>query len=139
MDTMSATLTFSDNSHRKIEVNAGESLLHAAERQQVMLPNSCREGTCGSCIGRCDKGTVRQAESAIGLARDQKEAGYVLPCQLTVESNAEFSFDFDSGMCQPGDDKPFPATVVGLTRVGEGAALLTFQAELTATCSFRPG
>ena len=37
-------------------VNEGESVLEAALRQSVMLPYSCKNGTCGSCKGRLVEG-----------------------------------------------------------------------------------
>ena len=39
-------------------VNEGESVLSAALRQGVMLPYSCKNGTCGSCKGRLQRGEV---------------------------------------------------------------------------------
>ena len=36
-------------SGKTFTVNEGESILSAALRQGVMLPYSCKNGTCGSC------------------------------------------------------------------------------------------
>jgi CDP-4-dehydro-6-deoxyglucose reductase len=40
------------NSGATFTVNEGESVLDAALRQGVMLPYSCKNGTCGSCKGK---------------------------------------------------------------------------------------
>src|SRR5690606_11092863 len=37
---------------RSFVVKEGESVLNAALRQGVMLPYSCKNGTCGSCKGK---------------------------------------------------------------------------------------
>ena len=46
------------------EVRKGETVLNAALRQGVMLPYSCKNGTCGSCKGRLVEGEV-QATSIV--------------------------------------------------------------------------
>ena len=46
------------NSGATFTVNEGESVLNAALRQGVMLPYSCKNGTCGSCKGMVDGGSV---------------------------------------------------------------------------------
>ena len=40
------------SSGKTFRVNKGENILVAALRQGVMLPYSCKNGTCGSCKGK---------------------------------------------------------------------------------------
>lgn len=70
------------NSERQFEVREGESVLSAALRQGVMLPYSCKNGTCGSCKGRLHAGSVHYPNHP-PLALDDKEidAGFALLCQ----------------------------------------------------------
>ncbi|NIM70266.1 MAG: 2Fe-2S iron-sulfur cluster binding domain-containing protein [Xanthomonadales bacterium] len=63
-------------------VREGESVLDAALRQGVMLPYSCKNGTCGSCKGRIEQGEVHYPfHPPLALERAEIAAGYTLLCQ----------------------------------------------------------
>lgn len=63
-------------------VNEGESVLTAALRQGVMLPYSCKNGTCGSCKGRLESGDVHYPfHPPLALTRENIAAGQALLCQ----------------------------------------------------------
>jgi len=63
-------------------VNEGESVLTAALRQGVMLPYSCKNGTCGSCKGRLESGDVHYPfHPPLALERSDIAAGAALLCQ----------------------------------------------------------
>jgi len=63
-------------------VNAGETVLTAALRQGVMLPYSCKNGTCGSCKGRLESGDVHYPfHPPLALTRAEIAAGAALLCQ----------------------------------------------------------
>ena len=63
-------------------VNEGESVLTAALRQGVMLPYSCKNGTCGSCKGRLESGDVHYPfHPPLALSREDIAAGQALLCQ----------------------------------------------------------
>jgi ferredoxin len=57
-----------------------QPLLLSMEQGGVDWPSSCRNGTCRTCIGQLLSGTVRYELDWPGLAAEEKEAGYVLPC-----------------------------------------------------------
>jgi NAD(P)H-flavin reductase/2-polyprenyl-6-methoxyphenol hydroxylase-like FAD-dependent oxidoreductase/ferredoxin len=134
-----AVLGFGDGTQLEVEVNAGETLLAAAERQQVNLPHSCRVGTCGSCVGNCANGSVDMTDNAIGLTQQEKDKGYILPCQLTLNSDAEFNFDFDSELCKPNNQQPFSTQLETIERIGSGAVLISLKADLPCALKFRAG
>lgn len=58
----------------------GASILKAAEAAGVELPNSCRNGTCRTCICRLRSGQVAHTVEWPGLSFDEKREGYILPC-----------------------------------------------------------
>jgi len=63
-------------------VNEGETILTAALRQGVMLPYSCKNGTCGSCKGRLESGDVHYPfHPPLALTRSEIAAGAALLCQ----------------------------------------------------------
>ncbi len=63
-------------------VNEGESILTAALHQGVMLPYSCKNGTCGSCTGRLESGDVHYPfHPPLALSQDEIKGGSALLCQ----------------------------------------------------------
>lgn len=63
-------------------VNQGESVLNAALRQGVMLPYSCKNGTCGSCKGEVISGEVHYPfHPPMALQREDLAMGHALFCQ----------------------------------------------------------
>jgi len=63
-------------------VNEGESVLTAALRQGVMLPYSCKNGTCGSCKGQLETGEVHYPfHPPLALSREEIGEGRALLCQ----------------------------------------------------------
>ena len=69
-------------SAKSFRVREGESVLAAALRQGVMLPYSCKNGTCGSCKGLIESGEVHYPfHPPLALERADFAAGYALLCQ----------------------------------------------------------
>ncbi len=63
-------------------VRTGESVLDAALRQGVMLPYSCKNGTCGSCKGTLVDGEVHYPfHPPLALERHEIADGKTLLCQ----------------------------------------------------------
>jgi CDP-4-dehydro-6-deoxyglucose reductase len=70
------------NSGAVFTVNKGESILTAALRQGVMLPYSCKNGTCGSCKGKLESGEVHYPfHPPIALSREEMAENSALLCQ----------------------------------------------------------
>lgn len=62
-----------------VYVSKDECILDAAEKQDVVLPHSCRSGACSSCVGLLKSGTVNQEDQTL-LDEAQLEAGFALMC-----------------------------------------------------------
>ncbi|NHZ43435.1 2Fe-2S iron-sulfur cluster-binding protein [Massilia aquatica] len=71
----------------RCEVGAGQSLLAAAEAAGVILPSSCRNGTCRTCLCRVVQGEVGYLIDWPGLSLDEKRAGDTLPCVALARSD----------------------------------------------------
>ena len=71
---------------RQITVREDQSILDAALREGIELPNSCCQGWCLSCAGRLISGRVDHPHARRYYAQDA-EAGFVLPC--TAEPRAD--------------------------------------------------
>ncbi len=78
------------DSGRSFNVRPGESVLNAALRQGVMLPYSCKNGTCGSCKGKVISGKVDYPfHPPMALEAEELEAGYALLCQAAPQEDLE--------------------------------------------------
>ena len=63
------------------------TLLAAAEAAGVLLPSSCRNGTCRTCICKLDSGSVSYVLAWPGLSSDEKRDGSILPCVALAQSD----------------------------------------------------
>lgn len=65
----------------------GRTLLLSAREAGVLLPSSCRNGTCRACLCRLVEGRVSYTIEWPGLSADEKREGCILPCVARPESN----------------------------------------------------
>ena len=71
------------------EAPASQSVLRAAEGAGVIIPSSCRNGTCRTCITLATRGSVRYNIEWPGLSAEEKAEGWILPCVAHATSNLE--------------------------------------------------
>jgi ferredoxin len=72
-------------SGRSVPVQAGQTLLDAAEESAVPLLSLCRAGVCGTCRVRVMEGDVRCASDLLDDA--DRDRGFVLACVTTAASD----------------------------------------------------
>ena len=69
-------------------VDAGDgTVLQALEAAGLDLPNSCRNGTCRTCLCRLASGSVRYLVDWPGLSIEEKREDYLLPCVAVATSD----------------------------------------------------
>lgn len=68
-----------ENKTQVLPVPGNETILHAALRQEVPMPYSCKGGVCGSCIARCTSGKVWMTVNEV-LTDKELSQGLVLTC-----------------------------------------------------------
>lgn len=84
----------SEGLNQTIHCAEDQSILNAAADQAIVLPFSCRAGSCASCAGKLISGSLAQEDQSI-LPEDQIAAGLVLSCvaiptsDCTIETHAE--------------------------------------------------
>ena len=67
------------------------TLLAAAEAAGVLLPSSCRNGTCRTCICQLDSGSVSYLIAWPGLSSDELREGWILPCVALARSDLQLT------------------------------------------------
>jgi len=76
-----------------IEIAENQTLLDAALLAGIHIPNACREGMCGSCKVRVERGTVTAIpELCTGLLSEEEVAGFSLACQCRPTSDVVVSW-----------------------------------------------
>lgn len=56
------------------------SLLEAALLEGIRIPNSCRNGTCRTCMCQMLSGEISYQIDWPGLSLEEKQEGWILPC-----------------------------------------------------------
>jgi ferredoxin len=74
-------------SGRQFAAPAEQPLLQSAREAGVLLPSSCRNGTCRECMCRLIDGRVSYAIPWPGLSPEEKREGFILPCVARPESD----------------------------------------------------
>lgn len=79
-----------------VDCQDDQRLLDAFLRNNVYLPNSCNQGTCGTCKVRLVSGEIDQpTPSETVLTADEVASGYVLACQSTPRTDAQIEVPLD--------------------------------------------
>jgi ferredoxin len=68
------------------EARARLPLLRSAREAGLILPSSCRNGTCRACLCRLVSGRVSYVVEWPGLSAEEKAEGFILPCVAVPES-----------------------------------------------------
>jgi uncharacterized 2Fe-2S/4Fe-4S cluster protein (DUF4445 family) len=76
---------------KEVEVEAGTTLLEAAEQAGILLNTLCGgEGLCGECRLQVVGGKVQADKNAIGFfSKEELQEGFVLACQTKVEDDLQ--------------------------------------------------
>lgn len=72
--------------------NQQDSLLDQGEAAGLILPYSCRGGSCGSCKAKLVSGQVKQ-NSTDGLSASERQQGYILLCSCSALTDVEISHE----------------------------------------------
>jgi ferredoxin len=80
-------LSASHNLDVVIQCPDDKFILEAAEDNNVELPYSCRAGSCSTCLGKVQSGSIDQPDQTF-LDEEQMNNGFVLTCVAYATSDA---------------------------------------------------
>ena len=82
-----------DDQVESFEMEANQTILEAALRQDIDVPYSCQGGVCSSCICRVTEGSAEMRQNSV-LTDSEVAEGLVLSCQA-VPTASKIHVDFD--------------------------------------------
>ncbi|WP_236208094.1 anthranilate 1,2-dioxygenase electron transfer component AntC [Pseudomonas tohonis] len=133
-------ISFADGKTHFFPIKGGELLLDAALRNGINIPLDCREGVCGTCMGRCESGQYSlDYVDEEALSPSDLQQRKVLACQTRVRSDAAFYFDFDSTLCSASGTRAVQARVSEVELLSASTALLHLEAGGDSPLDFLPG
>jgi ferredoxin len=90
----------------QFETVAGASLVESARRAGIVLPTSCRNGTCRTCRCQVISGRVRHLIDGPGLSEEERLDGAILPCVAAAESALRIEAPRAFQLREPGSARP---------------------------------
>lgn len=101
MTTYSIALNFEDGVTRVIQCGDDEKVADAAFRQKINLPMDCRDGVCGTCKCRAEKGRYSlEFHMDESMSDEEAAQGYVLTCQMIPESDCVLAIPTTAASCK---------------------------------------
>src|SRR3954467_12446370 len=97
-------LNFEDGVTRFIQCRPNEIVSDASYRQRINIPLDCRDGVCGTCKSFCESGEYELGDYVPdeAMTEDEEEAGYVLTCQMTPQSDCVVRIPTTSDVAKTG-------------------------------------
>lgn len=82
---------------QEISVESNETVLHAALREQIDFPHSCRVGGCAQCKCKLIDGKVKElTDVGYILSDDELDKDYILACQSVPKTNIKIEVDLSA-------------------------------------------
>lgn len=135
--TYKIALNFEDGVTRIIDCDADEKVSDAAFRQKINVPMDCRDGVCGTCKCKAERGDYQLGfylEDA--MTEEEAASGMVLTCQMMPKSDCVIAIPASSLACKTGA-QTVAATVSGVEALSETSFRL--RVTLPAAMPFLPG
>jgi benzoate/toluate 1,2-dioxygenase reductase component len=132
-------LAFEDGVTRFIDMGPNEVVADAAYRLGLNIPMDCRDGACGTCKSYCESGThTKGSYIDDAMTEDEAKQGYVLTCQMKVQSDCVIRIAASSAVCKV---KPvvLKTTVKEVRQLSPSTVGLTVSLQPGANLSFLPG
>jgi benzoate/toluate 1,2-dioxygenase reductase subunit len=132
-------LNFEDGVTRFIQARVGELVADAAYREGVNIPMDCRDGACGTCKCRCERGDYTLGSYIDdAMTEDEAAEGFVLTCQMKAQSDCVIRVPASSAACKVKAGA-MSATLVGARKLSPTSIGFSVKLAEPAALSFLPG
>ncbi|HEY0295792.1 MAG TPA: 2Fe-2S iron-sulfur cluster-binding protein [Bordetella sp.] len=121
---------------QSFDVEDGETVLAAAQRQEVDLPHECTFGGCGTCRMAIVQGAVRYEAPPLSLTEAEHAQGQGLACQALCASDLVISIETAPAVSDP---VLMEATIEAVSALAPGITLLRLQLPPEHGVSYLPG
>jgi CDP-4-dehydro-6-deoxyglucose reductase len=123
---MPYTLSIPANDKR-FSLSDNEPLLDAAMRNGVLVPYSCRGGSCGACEAILISGEVAYPNDKLppALSEESANKGLVLMCQARARSNLSLAVKERPAAAIPA--RPYPARIAKMRRAADDVMIVHLQ------------
>ena len=125
-------------SGREFVAKSGVSLLDAASAAGIALPHSCRTGRCSTCKALLQCGQTRPLSDESGLSSEEIEAGWILTCVRTAETDVKLDIEDLGGITLP-QPKTLPCRIAELDKLAPDVLRVKLRLPPTSNFSFIPG
>ena len=135
---MSFKVTVQPSGHQ-FEVQADQTVLDAALDAGIVLPYSCRNGTCSSCRGKVLEGEVDAGRAPeLVLSPDEREQGFTLFCQAKPCSDLQIEAH-EVSMATDIQIRKMPSRVIGMEKLSDDVMVLRLQLPTSEPFRYYPG
>jgi len=132
-------LSFEDGISRFITCDPDETVADASYRARINIPLDCRDGACGTCKALCESGEYDLGDYIDeALTEEEVERGYVLPCQLTPQSDLVLQIPTTSDVAKT-EAATHGATLTDITRFSDSTVAFTLELDDRKALAFLPG
>lgn len=125
-------------SGQEFVAESGVTLLDAASAAGIALPYSCRTGRCSTCKALVQRGQTRPLTDEVGLSPEEVEAGWILACARTAETDVALDIE-DLGTVQLPQPRTLPCRIAELERLAPDVLRVKLRLPPTSNFSFIPG
>ncbi len=125
-------------SGRQFAAESGVTLLDAASTAGIALPYSCGTGRCSTCKALVKRGQTRPLTDEVGLSPEEVEAGWILTCARTAETDVALDIE-DLGAVQFPQPRTLPCRIAELERLAPDVLRVILRLPPNSAFSFIPG
>jgi len=120
------------------EINSGEKILDAAQRNGININYSCRNGRCSSCKCRIIEGNTQSLTAETGLQTKELEEGWILSCVRSALNDLVLDVEdiFDREL---PPIKTLPCKIHNIKRATENVLVVSLRFPPSTEFSFIPG
>ncbi len=135
---MSYTVTVHPSGHQ-FQVETGETILEAGLREGLALPYGCRNGACGSCMGKVIGGHVEYpAAKPPGITEHEVADGKALFCQAHAVGDLDIEIR-EIGVARDIQIKVLPCRVQRMELLADDVMRLLLRLPATERLQFLAG